>query len=96
MVLDIEDLLREIDTPDIETRRGVGVLLQSQLTVLQQVDRELEKNLLTQRLRALTQSAVGVLPALLNSVQRSNRESALDSIDRCRGSVNALATQLIR
>ena len=69
VILDVEELVDEIDTTDVSTRRGVENLFESQLAALRHVDQELGKVRLNQRLRALTQATVGVLPTLLTSVE---------------------------
>ena len=94
VILDVEELVDEIDTTDVSTRRGVENLFESQLAALRHVDQELGKVRLNQRLRALTQATVGVLPTLLTSVERSNRDTLLPAVGKCRQSINALTGHL--
>ena len=87
----MQDVLAEIGTAGVVTRRGVAHLFESQLAALTHVARELANAPLNQRLRALTQATIGVLAPLLTSVEQSNREAPPPSIERCRQSIGALA-----
>lgn len=94
VVLDIENVLKEIDGAGLQTRRGVENLFESQLAALKHVGKELETKPLSQRLRALTQATVGVLPPLLNSVERSNGGEPIKPVSNCRLSIDALRSHL--
>lgn len=96
VILDVQDVLDEIDASRATTRRGVENVFESQLAALKHVERELGKIELNQRLRALTQATVGVLPPLLTSVEKSNRDAPPQSVGKCRKSIDALVGQLYR
>lgn len=94
VILDVQDVLDEVDSSKVHTRRGVPNLFESQLAALKHVDAELGKVALNRRLRALTQATAGVLPPLLTSVEQSNTESPPLSIEKCRQSLKALGGHL--
>lgn len=94
LVVDLQNLLQEIEPATVPTRKGIDVLFESQLAILQHVDQALEKGPSNQRLRATAQSVVGVLPSLLNSVAKSTKESPLASVSKCRDSVRGVSSHL--
>ncbi len=91
VILEVEDLLDAIGASGVVPRRGVLIVVESQLAVLKQVHTDLESKPLTQRLRAMAQSTIGVLRPLLNSIEKSATDSPLPPLDACRRSLDHLA-----
>jgi len=94
--LDIGALRAAIEDDGIAVRRGTALLLETQQSVLRHVDHELDTTPATRRLRALAKSTVGVLPSLLNSVEKATKGTEPGVLTRCRLSVEELSHMLGR
>ena len=92
--LHVGELRVAISRSGLPVKSGALLLLESQQSVLQEVERELKNKPLTRRVEALAISTVGVLPSLFNAVQKAAKGQEMPILDQCRRSLDELCSRL--